>query len=111
MLDSHYAPRARVVLCADAEEMVARYRALAAQGARAGALIVAGQRAACENIHPHYVLGASLEEVARNLYAGLRALDDAGVDVILAPSIAPAGLGEAIADRLTRAAAERSPTP
>lgn len=110
LLDSHYAPRARVVLCAGADEMLAQHAALAAQGARAGALILAGQRAACENIQPHYVLGAGLDEVARNLYAGLRAIDGAGVDVILAPRVERVGIGEAIADRLTRAAAKRNST-
>jgi hypothetical protein len=60
---------------------------------------------------PAKVLGQDLGAVARNLYAGLRALDSAGVDVILAPRIAPSGIGEALADRLSRAAAKRNPIP
>jgi hypothetical protein len=42
--------------------------------------------------------------MARDLYAGLRALDDAGSDVILCRAVRGPGLAEAIADRLRRAA-------
>ena len=50
---------------------------------------------------------ASMEEVAQNLYAALRALDQADVSVILVRDLGPEGLGSAIRDRLTRAAAGR----
>ena len=53
------------------------------------------------------MLGENLADVARNLYAGLRALDDDGVDVILVSAVEQAGIGEAIADRLRRGAARR----
>jgi L-threonylcarbamoyladenylate synthase len=111
MLDSHYAPSARVDLYQDVADLLARHAALQAHGLRAGVLLLSGQCAACESIHPQYVLGQDLGAVARNLYAGLRALDSAGVDVILAPRIAPSGIGEALADRLSRAAAKRNPIP
>jgi len=71
-----------------------------------GVLIMAQQRVACEKMHPQFVLGSDLSDVARNLYAGLRALDGAGVDVILMTEVERAGIGEAIADRLQRAAAK-----
>jgi len=49
-----------------------------------------------------------LEVIAARLYAAMRALDHAGVDVILALDIeARDGLAAAIRDRLTRAAAGR----
>jgi L-threonylcarbamoyladenylate synthase len=51
---------------------------------------------------------AELETIAMRLYASLRQLDAAGVDVILASDVpADEGLGAAIHDRLTRAAAGR----
>lgn len=43
-------------------------------------------------------------ELAQRLFAGLRALDAMGVDVILCPLPPNAGLGTAIRDRLLKAA-------
>jgi L-threonylcarbamoyladenylate synthase len=55
-----------------------------------------------------HALGPDLSDVARELYAALRELDTAGVDVILARAFpAEQGLGAAIHDRLRRAAAGR----
>ena len=47
-----------------------------------------------------------LAQIARNLFAGLRALDEQGVDVILARDFGQEGLGLAIRDRLQRAASQ-----
>jgi L-threonylcarbamoyladenylate synthase len=47
---------------------------------------------------------SDLEELARRLYAGLRALDAKSVERILCPVPQPVGLGAAIADRLHKAA-------
>jgi L-threonylcarbamoyladenylate synthase len=44
---------------------------------------------------------------ARDLYRALRELDAEDIDVILATAPAPEGIGTAIVDRLTRAAAGR----
>jgi L-threonylcarbamoyladenylate synthase len=54
-------------------------------------------------VHP---LGSSAnpEQVAATLFAGLRALEEAGVQVILCRSFDEHGLGLAIRDRLLRAA-------
>jgi L-threonylcarbamoyladenylate synthase len=46
-----------------------------------------------------------LEEVARGLFAALRKLDGMGLGEIRCDTCAPEGLGEAIMDRLRRAAA------
>jgi L-threonylcarbamoyladenylate synthase len=51
-----------------------------------------------------YLLGYTLEQVATRLFAGLRTLEDAGVDVILCRSFPAQGLGLAIQDRLRKAA-------
>ena len=44
------------------------------------------------------------EEMARDLYAGLRALDAEGCTVVLCPVPPHGGIGEAIRDRLHKAA-------
>jgi L-threonylcarbamoyladenylate synthase len=104
----HYAPRARLIICRDTGELLRRREACLAQGRSVGLLLRADQRAACQACHPYFVLGDGLDEVARNLYAGLRALDALGVDDILVTAIPREGLGEAIADRLARAAAKHT---
>jgi L-threonylcarbamoyladenylate synthase len=47
---------------------------------------------------------SAAEELAEKLYAGLRALDAEGCTVILCPVPQAAGIGEAIRDRLRKAA-------
>jgi len=53
-----------------------------------------------------YALGSesSLEQVATRLYAGLRVLEEAGVQVILCRNFEQRGLGLAVRDRLLKAA-------
>lgn len=101
---SHYAPRARVLLVAPADVVRegARQQAL---GRRVGVLLPAGERAAAgQDAIP---VPPSLAEYARSLYDLLREFDRRGCDVIVA-SLPPAeGLGDAIADRLRRAAGPR----
>jgi L-threonylcarbamoyladenylate synthase len=46
--------------------------------------------------------------MARELYSALRDLDAAGVDVVIAALPPTAGLGEAVGDRLRRAAGPRT---
>jgi len=50
----------------------------------------------------------NLTEAAANLFAYMRAMDEAGVSAIAVAPIPKKGLGEAINDRLTRAAAPRA---
>jgi L-threonylcarbamoyladenylate synthase len=105
MLSKHYAPRAALRVVRDTGEMLRARAAQVERGARVGLLLMAAQQEACAELMPQFVLGDSLADAARNLYAGLRALDGAGVDVILVAEVERSGLGEAIADRLRRAAA------
>ncbi|WP_029041968.1 L-threonylcarbamoyladenylate synthase [Cucumibacter marinus] len=95
MLASHYAPRASMRLNA---ENVGPGEVLLAFGAEAPA-------------HDGPILNLSqtgdLAEAARNLFAHLRALDASGADKIAVMPIPDRGLGEAINDRLRRAAAPR----
>jgi L-threonylcarbamoyladenylate synthase len=106
LLDKHYAPRATLIICRDLDDLLNRQSAIANRKLKMGALLRESQREMCSHIHPQFVLGDTMTDIARNLYAGLRALDSAGVDVILMTDVPREGLGEAIADRLGRAAAK-----
>jgi L-threonylcarbamoyladenylate synthase len=106
----HYAPRARLVLVdAGLEEMADRLAGLAARlpEERVGVMLPAEVE-----WRPS---GATLfrwgrwsmpEELAHNLYGGLRALDAEGCTVILCPVPPEDGIGAAIRDRLRKAADE-----
>jgi L-threonylcarbamoyladenylate synthase len=50
-----------------------------------------------------FSLGDSLETCAARMFQGMRALDRAGVNVILTHGFEPSGLGRALNDRLFRA--------
>ena len=54
-----------------------------------------------------YPLPDELAGMARQLYAALRDLDARGVDVVIAALPPAVGLGEAVGDRLRRAAGPR----
>jgi hypothetical protein len=58
-----------------------------------------------------YPLPDDVEAQARHLYAALRDLDARGVDVVIAALPPAVGLGEAVGDRLRRAAGPRTKTP
>jgi L-threonylcarbamoyladenylate synthase len=98
MLESHYAPRARLRLHAD---RVNPGEALLAFGARMPPGIE--QAAIVLNLSP----GGDLVEAAANLFSDLRTLDQADIATIAVMTVPDEGLGEAINDRLARAAAPR----
>lgn len=98
MLASHYAPAAAMRL--DAREVGAGEALLAFGPERiAGAARAVAMRNLSET--------GSLREAAANLYGHMKALDRAGPAAIAVEPIPHRGLGEAIADRLRRAAAPR----
>jgi L-threonylcarbamoyladenylate synthase len=98
MLASHYAPRTRVRLDAAS---VAPGEALLAFGSNAVAGVDAA--AAVMNLSAQ----ADLNEAAANLFGYLRALDAIGARAIAVMPVPHHGLGEAINDRLRRAAVGR----
>jgi len=106
MLAAHYAPRARVELCADGTELAARAAALLAAGTpRVAAVLPAQTRAA---LPPRLMVLARPRDTAayaRDLYALLRDADARGIDVLLVVPPDAAGIGLAVRDRLARAAA------
>lgn len=90
MLLSHYAPNALIRLNADA--------------ANPGeAMLGFGKVSGTINLSP----SGDLHEAARNLFAMLNQLDETGIRAIAVAPIPLDGLGEAINDRLERAAAPR----
>lgn len=98
MLASHYAPKARLRLNADSvqegESLLAFGADLPAGATRAERVLNLSER-------------GDLVEAAANLFAHLRALDAAGAKTIAVMPVPHEGLGEAINDRLARAAAPR----
>jgi len=98
MLASHYAPRARVRLNA-----VALEPGEALLGFGLGAISGIDAAPAVMNLSER----GDLAEAAANLFGHLRALDSKGVRAIAVTPIPDEGLGEAINDRLRRAAVGR----
>ena len=86
-LDSHYAPKAVVVVVPPAE----------AKG-RAAELAAAGKKV---------VLLSTQDVAAKKVYASLRRADRSRADVIVVPLPEEEGLGLAVADRLRKAAGKR----
>jgi L-threonylcarbamoyladenylate synthase len=98
MLASHYAPRTKVRLnaisCEPGEALLAF-----------GAALIPGQEAAAAtlNLSPR----GDVDEAAMHLFSYLRALDATLATAIAVMPVPEVGLGEAINDRLRRAAVER----
>ena len=95
MLASHYAPSARLRLEAAAPREGEAFLAFGP--------VPAGWRGPLRNLSA----SADLREAARNLFALLHELDATGVATIAVAPVPMTGLGEAINDRLQRAAAPR----
>ena len=99
MMSSHYAPRARLRL--DIHEVRPGEALLAF-----GPTVPTSTNRMC-NLSPR----GDLAEAAANLFAMLRQLDQPGVTTIAVMRVPDRGLGEAINDRLRRAAAPREALP
>jgi L-threonylcarbamoyladenylate synthase len=98
MLASHYAPRTPVRLNADdieAGEALLAFGSDALPGVDAATIVM--------NLSPR----GDLNEAAANLFGYLRTLDAKGARAIAVMPVPHHGLGEAINDRLRRAAVER----
>ena len=118
LLEKHYSPRATLTLYEGGDVAAAKRLSRDALQSRESGATVGILAAAEDLLHlPEGVPGIHVVDlgpvadsvtVATGLYAALRALDARGVDLILARAFpADGGLGDAIADRLRRAAAGR----
>lgn len=121
-LESHYAPDARVVLVSarDLWEVVRSTM----EGKFVGVLALSGdapppdlglglgERVARGLVQNErlavYGVPGGMDDAAHELYAGLRALDETGCSVIVSPLPELQGIGQAVLDRLERAAAPRT---
>ena len=115
LMERHYSPRAELIFFRGAEmktltAMRARMHECLATGKRVGLLVASEDRAVFDG-YPVIIedLGPrdNLRQIAARLFAAMRALDEHGVEVILARGFGTAGLGLAIEDRLARAAGGR----
>jgi L-threonylcarbamoyladenylate synthase len=111
----HYAPQARLVLVPE----ISRYRGPIEQGLvsvvdevsegdmKIGVMLPNGWDASCAALVYRWGPWGDGETLARRLFAGLRELDEAGASVIVCPVPEMDGIGEAIRDRLRKAAREK----
>jgi L-threonylcarbamoyladenylate synthase len=105
----HYAPRARLVLIeaplSDLPAQLARTASLYSKE-RIGVMLPTDMPAESGPGMTVFPWGrwAAPEEMAHSLYAGLRTLDGLGCTVVLCPMPPGEGVGEAIRDRLRKAA-------
>ena len=93
----HYAPRATLVLV---EAWVEPPQA----GAEAGVMLPEGWQVPAGAVVYAWGRWEDLETLAARMFAGLRELDDRGVEAIVCPLPAAGGLGDALRDRLRKAA-------
>jgi L-threonylcarbamoyladenylate synthase len=113
----HYAPRARLVLVGGIAAGAFSRRRGRLEGALVeaidsacdgdtvvGVMLPDGWDASCASVVYRWGAWGDAEVLARRLFAGLRELDDAGATVIVCPVPEMGGLGEAIRDRLEKAA-------
>jgi L-threonylcarbamoyladenylate synthase len=109
----HYAPRARLWLAETPASIAADVSGLLDEGLRVGVLLPEGVGVAA--LPPEVLTHAwgpwgEWDALAHELFAGLRALDAAGVDAIVCPMPDDRGLGLTLRDRLTKAARPRDDT-
>jgi L-threonylcarbamoyladenylate synthase len=100
----HYAPRARLVLVRSEEEMQETVVGLTDSGEKVGAMVPDGWELNLKAREIRWGPWGDGEVLARRLFAGLRELDELGVGVIVCPVPEAGGLGDALRDRLEKAA-------
>jgi L-threonylcarbamoyladenylate synthase len=106
----HYAPRARLILVADQRQLLDEIALH--PPAEVGVMLPDGWNPGSAKFTfrwgPWPIASSAAppdaSTLAHRLYSGLRTLDDCGVKVILCPLPPPDGLGEALRDRLQKAA-------
>jgi L-threonylcarbamoyladenylate synthase len=106
---THYSPSATVMLLEGGQDRVSNkiremYADLTCKGDRVGLLVTDMRLSSLTNDIVYLGAKDEPEEVARNLFLGLRALDEKGVNIILADgSFTHEGVGAAVMNRLRKA--------
>ena len=111
MMAKHYSPNAKVLLFSGErgftlQRMVSVARQLISNDINVGVLVADEHKHGFDGVNVKLqLLGPErdLEQISHNLFAGIRALDESCVDVILVMDFEREGLGLAISDRLFRA--------
>ncbi len=116
----HYAPRARLILVTEIDDKLSAKSQVPAEDALVaavdsafdgvaviGVMLPTDWNPSCAQIKFHWGEWHDQRVLARNLFAGLRELDDAGATTIICPVPELPGIGEAIRDRLRKAARPR----
>jgi L-threonylcarbamoyladenylate synthase len=105
----HYAPACAVVV-ASPGDVADRLDELVGRSARRVGLLATPRTAAGApaGVVEVATFGDAVD-LARTLYDGLRAAEDAGVDVLVVEAVAEVGVGRAVMDRLRRAATSTTP--
>ena len=115
MLLKHYSPKAGFILCTgDSDNVLARMReiilGLTAQGKKIGLMTTDEDYPLFSDLPIEIEkLGSEedLAEIGQNLFAGMRRLDKQKVSFILMHAVKSGGLGQAIWDRLYKAAEQQ----
>lgn len=106
---THYSPSATVLLLEGPHDLVSNkiremYDDFTCRGARVGLLVTSIDLSSLTNDIVYLGAKDDPEEVARNLFLGLRSLDERGVNIILADgSFTHEGVGAAVMNRLRKA--------
>ena len=111
----HYAPRARLVLVfepsrkkvAARSSLVEEIERLKDSSGEIGVMLPDGWEASRAELVYRWGAWGDGDTLARRLFAGLRDLDERGAKVIVCPVPEMDGIGEAIRDRLRKAAREK----
>jgi L-threonylcarbamoyladenylate synthase len=111
----HYAPRARLVLAPEISRargpveqgLVSVIDEVSGAGGKIGVMLPDGWDASYAAYVYRWGPWEDGETLAQRLFAGLRELDEAGASVIVCPVPEMGGIGEAIRDRLRKAAREK----
>ncbi|MGB3907355.1 MAG: L-threonylcarbamoyladenylate synthase [Methanomethylovorans sp.] len=106
---THYSPAATVLLLEGPHDLVSNkvremYADFTCRGARVGLLVTSNDLFSLTNDVVYLGRKDEPEEVARNLFLGLRSLDERGVNIIIADgSFTHDGVGAAVMNRLRKA--------
>jgi L-threonylcarbamoyladenylate synthase len=100
----HYAPRARLVLVSNQEELQERVGRSLGLEERVGVMLPEGWASPAGAVLYPWAGWKDADGLARRVFAGLRELDAAGIAVIVCPLPTMSGVGVALRDRLEKAA-------
>lgn len=109
----HYAPKAELYIVeGNKSDVVGAMQKLLEEGIRAGRKIgIMTTSEDCTEFKGGYVIslgsGNNYNEIAANLFASLRKFDDLGVDVIYSEAFSEEGIGQAVMNRLLKAAGHK----